>query len=255
MPAGIQTGDEPGDRAATVIANDLRRRIIRGELAEGELLAGGEQQLLTEFGVSRPTVREAIRILESESLLVVRRGSRGGIEVSVPRTETAAGYAGLLFQYRQSTLADIFQAAAAIEGPCAAMLAKFRTSSDLGALHGAVAAEREAVDDAPRLLELQNGFHRLVVELVGNATLKVLSDMVRHMIEVATQRYLSNPALRNEDRLPASETGIRAHAKLVGLIEKKDAVKAEALWRRQIVATGDHVRRLGGIDSVIDLLD
>jgi DNA-binding FadR family transcriptional regulator len=255
VSVGAPFGEEPVNRAATVIANNLRRRIIRGELAEGQLLPGGEQQLLTEFGVSRPTVREAIRILESESLLVVRRGSRGGIEVSVPRAETAAGYAGLLFQYRQARLSDVFQAAGVIEGPCAAMLAKSRTPADLGALHCAVAEEREAIDDAQRLLELQNGFHRLIVELVGNNTLKVLSDMVRHIIEVATQRYLLNPALRNEDRIPASEAGIRAHAKLVSLIEQKDAVKADAMWRRQILATGEHVRRLGGIDSVIDLLD
>ncbi|WP_459976745.1 FCD domain-containing protein, partial [Mycobacterium avium] len=113
-------------------------------------------------------------------------------------------------------------------------------------------AERQARNDPELLLELQNQFHRLVVELVGNDTLLVLSGVVRHIIEVATRRYLQNPALRADERIPASETGIRAHDKLVALIEKKDASGAEALWARQIRATGEHVRRSGVADSVID---
>ena len=237
-----------------VIADQLRRRIIRGELAEGDVLPA-EQELLTEFGVSRPTLREAVRILESESLVVVKRGSRGGIEVSVPRIETAAHYAGLVLEYSEATLGDVFRAACAIEAPCAAMLARSRTAADLQRLKDVVAAERSARGDAEALLSLQNQFHRLLIELVGNTTLRVLSDVLRHIIEVATHKYLTSPALRAAERIPASEAGIRAHEKLVGLIEKKDAVKAEALWRRQILATGDHLRRSGVADSVIELLE
>ena len=185
--------EEPGGRAAVVIADQLRRRIIRGELAEGDVLPT-EQELLTEFGVSRPTLREAIRILESESLVVVKRGSRGGIEVSVPRIETAAHYAGLLLEYSQATLGDVFRAACAIEAPCAAMLARSRTAADLQRLRDVVAAERSARGDAEELLSLQNQFHRLLIDLVGNTTLRVLSDVLRHIIEVATQKYLTSPA-------------------------------------------------------------
>ncbi len=237
-----------------MIADQIRRRIVRGELAEGDLLPS-EQQLLLEFGVSRPTMREAIRVLESESLVTVKRGSRGGIEVAVPRIATAAHYAGLVLEYRQATTADVFLAAAAIEAPCAAMLARSRSAKDLKRLREAVAAERDARDDPDRLLQLQNDFHRLVVELVDNNTLRVLSDVVRQIIEVATRRYLGSPTLRAEDRIPASDAGIRAHEKLVELIEAKDAGKAEALWRRQIIATGEQLRRTGVADKVIDLME
>ncbi|EHB50291.1 regulatory protein GntR HTH [Mycolicibacterium rhodesiae JS60] len=254
MSLSAEAGEGPSGRAATVIADQIRRRIVRGELTEGDLLPS-EQQLLVEFGVSRPTMREAIRILESESLVNVKRGSRGGIEVAVPRIETAAHYAGLVLEYRQATTSDVFLAAAAIEAPCAAMLARSRTAKDIRRLKDAVAAERAARDDPERLLQLQNDFHRLVVELVGNDTLRVLSDVVRQIIEVATRRYLVSPALRAEDRIPASDAGIRAHEKLVVHIEAKDAAKAEALWRRQIIATGEQLRRSGVADKVIDLLE
>ncbi|WP_459976700.1 FadR/GntR family transcriptional regulator, partial [Mycobacterium avium] len=91
--------ERPVERAAEVIAGQIRRRIIRGELGEGEALPT-ENELLIQFGVSRPTLREAIRVLESESLIEVKRGSRGGIRVSVPRVEIAAHYTGLMLEYR-----------------------------------------------------------------------------------------------------------------------------------------------------------
>jgi DNA-binding FadR family transcriptional regulator len=254
MVVSEQVVKESAGRAADIIAASIRRRIVRGELVEGDLLPT-EAELLAEFGVSRPTLREAIRVLESESLIVVRRGSRGGIEVSVPRIEAAARYTGLVLEYRHATTSDVFAAACAVEAPCAAMLARSRTAAHLERLREAVAAERAARDDPALLLDLQNDFHRLVIELVGNSTLRVLSDVLRVIIEVATQRYLANPALRAEVRIPASDAGIRAHAKLVTLIEKKDAEGAEALWRRQIVATGEHLRRMGVGDTVIELLE
>lgn len=79
---GSHPDDLPARRAADLIAGQIRRRIIRGELAVGETLPT-ENELLTQFGVSRPTLREAIRVLESESLVEVKRGSRGGARVEV----------------------------------------------------------------------------------------------------------------------------------------------------------------------------
>ena len=64
-------------KTGELIATHLRRQIVRGELRPGETLPA-ESQLMEQFGVSRPTLREAFRILESEPLISVRRGSRGG---------------------------------------------------------------------------------------------------------------------------------------------------------------------------------
>lgn len=253
MPSNAQGNGEPPGRAASVIARQLRRRIIRGELVEGEVLPG-ESDLLTQFGVSRPTLREAIRVLESESLVVVKRGSRGGIEVSVPRVDTAARYAGLLLEYRQATTADVFAAAAAIEGPCVALLTRSRTTADLKRLRAMVAAERDARGEPEQLLELQNEFHRTLLDMAGNQTLRVLSDVLRHIIEVATQRYVTESAA-GADKIPASNAGTRTHERIVELIAAKDAAGAEALWRKHILATSAQLRRAGIADSVLDLLE
>jgi DNA-binding FadR family transcriptional regulator len=253
VPVKAQNQEVSVGRAADVIARQLRRQIIRGELSEGDGLPS-ETELLAQFGVSRPTLREAIRVLESESLVVVKRGSRGGIEVSVPRVEKAAHYAGLLLEYRQATTADVFAAAAAIEGPCVAMLARTRTAAELKTLRQALDAEAGS-GDAADLLQHQNDFHRLVIDLAGNQTLMVLSDVLRHIIEVAGRRYVGDGSPGDADRSSAAKAATRTHQKLVDHIAAKDAAAAEALWRKHILATSAQLKASGIANSVVDLLE
>ena len=65
------------------IADELRGLIVSGELADGESL-GREPDLVERFGVSRPSLREALRILETEGLIRVVRGLHGGVVVQAP---------------------------------------------------------------------------------------------------------------------------------------------------------------------------
>jgi DNA-binding GntR family transcriptional regulator len=137
--------------------------------------------------------------------------------------ETAAGYAATVLEFRGTTISDLFEAAAALEGPCAAMLARSRTTGQLERLRMAAEAEAAMRDDPQRLLELENDFHRLMIDMAGNATLRVLCEMVRVVIDAATRRYLAG-------------------------------TRAEALWRTHIRATAVQVKRPGGPDMVFDVL-
>ena len=237
-------------KAAEVAVAALRRRIILGVLAEGDALPA-EDDLMVELSVSKPTLRQAIRILESESLVSVRRGARGGMHVSVPRVETAAGYAATVLEYRGATTADLFEAAAALEGPCAAMLARTRTADQLEQLRAAATAELRISDPRPLLLR-ENDLHRMVIEFAGNATLQVLCAIVREIIDAATHRYLAGT--RSEVHGPAIAAGARTHSRFVDLIENREADAAEALWRKHIRATAAQIRAAGGADRVIDIL-
>src|ERR1700694_5272232 len=96
-------------KTAELIAIQLRRRIARRELSEGDALPP-ESQLMDQFGVSRPILREAFRILESESLIEVRRGVRGGARVRLPDPRTVARYTALLLQLKGTTLGDVLDA-------------------------------------------------------------------------------------------------------------------------------------------------
>ena len=105
-------------KTAELVAGHLRAQIVRGDLHDGDALPP-EMELVERYGISRPTLREAFRVLESESLISVRRGARGGARVHAPTPDVAARNAGVVLQYRGTTMADIYLARTVIEVPCA----------------------------------------------------------------------------------------------------------------------------------------
>src|SRR5439155_10979415 len=104
-------------KMAELVAQQLRRQIVSAELSEGDALPS-EAALMAQFGVSRPTLREAFRVLEAEGLITVRRGAHGGARVRTPNDDAAGRYAGLVLEYRGATLSDVYDARNIIEPPC-----------------------------------------------------------------------------------------------------------------------------------------
>src|SRR5918996_2342005 len=93
-------------RVAEMVADILRARIVDGALGDGDLLPK-QDDLLEEFRVSRPSIREAMRILETEGLVSVRRGNIGGAEVHAPKPSNAAYMLGLVMQSKHVRLGDL----------------------------------------------------------------------------------------------------------------------------------------------------
>lgn len=238
-------------KTAELVAGQLRRQIVRGELQPGDALPS-ESMLMEQFGISRPTLREAFRVLESEALISVRRGAHGGARVSAPDAEVAARYAGLILEYRGATLGDVYQAAAFIEPPCARQLATKHAPEDVARLREAIAAEKAVLEDPLALVDAQDAFHTLLVELTGNQTLILLSGMLRFIIDRANA---SQVAQVSETGTPTAQArkGHRAHVKLVGLIEAGKADEAEKLWQRHIAGADDYINAAGP-KTVLDLL-
>src|SRR3984957_1908953 len=110
-------------RTAEIIADELRRQIIEGELSDGDLLPR-QEVLVEQFNVSLVSLREALRILETEGLLSVRRGNRGGAVVHAPAKASAAYMLGLLLQSDYVPLVDLGTALQALAPMCAALAAR-----------------------------------------------------------------------------------------------------------------------------------
>src|SRR5579859_622143 len=85
---------------AEAVSDQLRRRILSGELREGELLPK-QESLVDEYRVSKAALRDALRILDTEGLISVRRGNVGGAVVHIPQPESAAYTLSLVLQARQ----------------------------------------------------------------------------------------------------------------------------------------------------------
>lgn len=243
-------------KTAELVAQQLRRRIVRGELREGAALPP-EAQLMAEFGVSRPTLREAFRVLESESLISIRRGARGGARVRTPAVEVAARYAALLLQVRGITVRDVYDARLVLEPAAARRLAERRGNRDaLAQLQAALDAEAAAVADRLAHAAASTRFHELLVELSGNGTLAVLSGMLHEIIEEhIDQAVTASPEERPGTYAQRNRAlGVKAHAKLIRLLRAGDGAAAEAFWRVHMEAAGQLVLREIGPKSVVDLM-
>jgi DNA-binding FadR family transcriptional regulator len=241
-------------KTAEIVAKHVRDRIVRGELQDGDALPS-ETVLMAQFGISRPTLREAFRILEAEALITVRRGARGGARVHPPSPEVAARYASLVLQHRGATVGDLQQARVMLEGPVPGTLAERDDREDVVKVLEELLIETEAqVDDPEAVVALHHEFHRQVVAAVGNPVVMLLVDMVEGVYDGAGWSYLQR---RDRDDAEANRRrALRAHAKLVALIKEGDAAGATALWQ-------DHLRDVGrfqaeGVEdqrTVLDVLD
>jgi GntR family transcriptional regulator, transcriptional repressor for pyruvate dehydrogenase complex len=159
-------------RVAEVVAGVLRERIIGGDLADGDLLPT-QDELIAQYRVSRPALREALRILEDEGLLTVRRGKVGGSVIRRPTAGASAYSFGLLLQSRRATIGDLATAIKLIEPVAASLCATRpdRAREVVPALRANLAETEAAVADGPRFTALARQFHELLVSRCGNETL------------------------------------------------------------------------------------
>jgi DNA-binding FadR family transcriptional regulator len=239
-------------KMAELVASDLRRRILRGELVESDALPS-ESALMERFGVSRPTLREAFRVLESESLISVRRGAHAGARVHIPNADVAARHTALVLEHRGVTMQDVYVARGVIEPGCVAMLAQKRTAADLRHLHEAIERSRTVRDDPVSQMKEQTAFHGLIVDMAGNQTLSVLSGMLRHIIDVAHLAHAESDAGTPTGQ-EALRKGFAAHERIVDLIEAREVEKAERLWRKHLLEADDYLLGGGQALTVYDLM-
>src|SRR3954468_22322414 len=99
-------------------ANQLRDRILSGELQDGAAVAPLDD-LMVEFGASKPSIRQGLQILEAEGLLRVRRGRSGGAVVHRPRAYNAAYAMELVLRWGNVPSDDMTEALRQMEPLCA----------------------------------------------------------------------------------------------------------------------------------------
>ncbi|MGH3556340.1 MAG: FadR/GntR family transcriptional regulator [Mycobacterium sp.] len=217
-------------KTAELVARTLRRMVVDGQLIDGDFLPH-ESDLMAHFEISRPTLREAVRVLESERLVEVRRGSRTGPRIRVPGPEIVARPAGLLLELSGATLADVLTARVLIEPAAARLLAEHGTDgahNELDRLVGEMSQALRAGD----LARASASLHRRMVELSGNLTLGIIAGMldeisVRHVSAVMVGAH-------NAMQKAKADKLLKSYARLVDLVKARDGLEAEAHWRRHM---------------------
>src|ERR1700741_1107645 len=187
-------------KMANMVAADLREQIIEGVLNEGDPLPP-EDQLMEHARVARTPVAEAWRILESEGLVVVRRGARGGAPIRTPSVRNVARYIGLVLQCEGATLRDVYDARLMLEAPAAGLLASGDDRGDiLAALREALADGGRGLDNPAELSRAYGRFHQLLVQLSGSQTFEVLTAVSTRIIQAQADRYMSSRGSQPERR-------------------------------------------------------
>jgi DNA-binding FadR family transcriptional regulator len=233
------------------IADELRRMIVSGKLSEGDSL-GHEPDLVERFGVSRPSLREALRILEAEGLISVVRGVLGGVVVHEPDRRMTARTAALVLQARNVSLADVYEARSLLEPAAVRVVASLRSRrATVSELRRLIGDETRAIADPDAFGRANARFHERLVARAGNRTLAIVAEMLDEIVARAVT------AAARKGSAPDSEAtrrrGIRSQERLVSLIEAGKASEAEAHWRAHMAV----VRRvlLGQrAATVIDLM-
>jgi DNA-binding FadR family transcriptional regulator len=216
---------------------------------------------MSQFAVSRPTLREAFRILETESLISVRRGSRGGAQVMAPHLSVAARYVGLLLQLQGTTIADVYQARLVVEPVCARLLAVRRTEEDLADMRASIGQLRAAVESAPDGIPrpddwttVTSAFRDLLMQRSGNKTLAVQGGVLQDIVATHLTMTVARGAGDQDVARANFRRTIRSHTKLLGLVEAREGEQAEAHWRTHMeVAAKSLLRDDIRSTSVVDL--
>lgn len=229
----------PQLRIAESIAEALRDRILASEDG-AEYHLPTQDQLVKEFGVSYPSVREAIRILETEGLVTVRRGNVGGAEIHRPDESSAAYHLGLALQGGRVTLGDLAAGLQVLEPLCAAACARRpdRMETIVPALRANIEESAALVGAGPDFTHTAREFHDLVVAGNPNDTIRYVVGSLVALWSAQEERWAKSQASR--DRYPSdldTREVVKAHRRLLDEIEKGRADKAEQLARAHLVAT------------------
>jgi DNA-binding FadR family transcriptional regulator len=182
-------------KASITIASAIRARIARGDLLPGDPLPV-EDELTGEFGCSRPVVREALRILEAEGLVEVRRGLGGGPRVRHLSISDAAKAMGVYLQIGDVPVLDVWNARDRIIASAIERLAA-EGGVALAPLEAAVDAMAASVGDLQGFNRHSLDVGEVAVGLAGTKTEHVLVAALRHIVEVeiteATARVDDHP--------------------------------------------------------------
>jgi DNA-binding FadR family transcriptional regulator len=227
------------EKLSHLVAERLRGQIASGEMAPGDTLPS-ESELMQQMGVSRPTLREAMRVLESEGLLQLGRGARSGAVILAPSIERAARYGALYLTTQGTTIGDIHQVRTLLEPPLVAQYAGNSKKQVIRSLQECVKEQESALlaHDYTRAIAAVNEFHGQLVRHSPNKALKLLAGML-HNISANIYPLMALHALPNDQPLVQRRThhSSEAHAKLVKLIATGKAAEAERFWRNYMLDT------------------
>lgn len=215
-------------KAYEQVADQLRELIFSGVLAPAQRLPS-EAALASQFGVSRATIREALRVLSAQSLIRTTKGATGGSFVTVPTvshvSDSLLANINLLSQVKDVSLDDFLEVREFLEVPAARLAAERCEHDDLEALRGAVPAKPLTLSTEEQFVHNRD-FHSALVAASGNQLLEIATQPVFSVLQTNLKRSTLGRKFHqtiNDD-----------HRKILAAVEGGDADTAAAEMRSHL---------------------
>jgi DNA-binding FadR family transcriptional regulator len=204
------------------VAEQLRTLVVGGTLQPGARLPK-EEVLAREFGVSRATLREALRSLAAQDLIRTAKGAGGGSYVTLPSVEGVSGFLhssiSLMADANDVSLENLLEARELLEVPAARLAAVRRHEDELDRLRETIPDEPLRLGPAEQFVYNQD-FHSVVIECCDNALLAIAAQPIFGVL----QRNLARSKLGARFHRAINEQ----HRTIAGAIEAGDADAAGA---------------------------
>ncbi|RYE39715.1 MAG: FadR family transcriptional regulator [Hyphomicrobiales bacterium] len=217
-------------RAYQFIADQIEKTVISGELKPGDRLPS-ERELVEQFGVSRPTIREALRVLESNHLVKSRLGDRRGPLVLPVSSHPLRKSMTRLAAGGEVSLESLLQFRMVVDSTAAHLAAINRTEDELLQLERANARMRVSVDATfESFSEADVEFHRIVARASGNQLLELAGEAVRDSVRALIARRINDA----DDSRMQMQSSVNHHNDVLGAIRKGDGRRAAWLTRESL---------------------
>lgn len=235
MSAGVHDKPWRGPKSSQRLAHVLAQPILSGEVRQGDRLPN-EQEMMALYGAGRPTVREALRLLETRGLIVLKTGPGGGPIVRRPPKGSLSEALSLVLQIEGASFADVSDARGALEPMIARRAAERITDAQLKELDETIREMRASPGSQDVFAAQNQRFHLLVAEAAQSvvldvfvSTLKTIADGVRVGVQYSPRKQAAiadaheaiTDALRARDP-DRAEQAMRDHL-----------AEAERYWRRR----------------------
>jgi GntR family transcriptional repressor for pyruvate dehydrogenase complex len=224
--------------ASAQVARHLREMIVRGELSLGAKLPT-EAELADSFGVSRATVREALKTLGAQNMIRTTRGAGGGSRVTAPTfgsmTEVLQSNLALLFDANDVTLSELLEARQTLEVPATRLAAERRTEEHVRRLEATLVNDSGALSSGDRF-ELHRDFHALILEASGNRLLTLATEPIFVVLRTRIARS------RADGEFQAAIT--EDHHAIAGAVRDGDPERATREMERHLELLRGHYERI-----------
>jgi DNA-binding FadR family transcriptional regulator len=220
-----------------VLANHLREAILRGEISEGDALPP-ERELVAQTGLTRGSVREALRMLGVEGLVQTRPGRFGGNVVTLPGKESMANAIGQFVRGRKLSLRRLQETREVLEPALARLAAVHRIDENLKELKSLHEELVASAGNFQQFSVVNIHWHNAVARASGNELLAAVLYAISYGVAVSTttEEY-DTPETRNQV--------IRVHSRIIDAIEARDPELAGRRMRQHISATHEQATASG----------